>query len=458
MAAQDDVPLVELESYIQAYSGRGVVDRLLFIADRSPGLLRDALSLALARLAVSADVSRYSETLNRLGGLDLAAVANADPAWVENVSRDVRARGDKLQLELKSYKNNLIKESIRMAHAELADYYFDIADLNNAGKYLTRQREYCTTHRHVQDLQLDLVAIGLHQHNWSQVESALAKLDAIPVLAGSTTKGKTTTTTTTTTSADTPFVLVARGLRLLAAADYAGAACVFLQLPTDSFTPATSPSGGDGGDVDGEVVSKRQITNFVSAADVAVYIGLCALATFDRASLQRMCDNSTTGLLLEPEPHVRDLVDAFLRLDYRTVWALLDRHRPGYHIDLWLADHVPELFDTIRQNCYVQYVQAYKRGLLTRMADRFGADVTVTNVRDSLVDLICRGKLTVKLDLENNYFVDSTSDERSGAYDKVMAVASSHEISARLLLVNVAVIQGGLEISSGNQQEQQKEK
>jgi hypothetical protein len=35
-------------------------------------------------------------------------------AWAEKTSREVKEEQDKLEHELKSYKNNLIKESIRV--------------------------------------------------------------------------------------------------------------------------------------------------------------------------------------------------------------------------------------------------------------------------------------------------------------------------------------------------------
>jgi COP9 signalosome complex subunit 1 len=38
-----------------------------------------------------------------------------DTAWVEKKTREVREEHDRLEHELKSYKNNLIKESIRVS-------------------------------------------------------------------------------------------------------------------------------------------------------------------------------------------------------------------------------------------------------------------------------------------------------------------------------------------------------
>jgi COP9 signalosome complex subunit 1 len=40
--------------------------------------------------------------------------ASMDTAWAERKTREVREEQEKLDHELKSYKNNLIKESIRV--------------------------------------------------------------------------------------------------------------------------------------------------------------------------------------------------------------------------------------------------------------------------------------------------------------------------------------------------------
>ena len=42
--------------------------------------------------------------------------ATMDNAWVDRVKKQVKSETDKMELELKGYKNNLIKESIRVCY------------------------------------------------------------------------------------------------------------------------------------------------------------------------------------------------------------------------------------------------------------------------------------------------------------------------------------------------------
>lgn len=77
----------------------------------------DALKAAIAEAKSSKDVSRYEKAVRAL-----AEVAPTDPsasldnAWIQSTQRYVRTQTERLEHELRGYKNNLIKESIRVRH------------------------------------------------------------------------------------------------------------------------------------------------------------------------------------------------------------------------------------------------------------------------------------------------------------------------------------------------------
>lgn len=66
----------------------------------------------------SLDTAKYSHAVGKLND---ALVARSQPAqpldspWVETTQKRARAQTEKLEAELKSYKNNMIKESIRVS-------------------------------------------------------------------------------------------------------------------------------------------------------------------------------------------------------------------------------------------------------------------------------------------------------------------------------------------------------
>lgn len=92
------------------------IDRLHHIGAHSPYLAADAYRLAIAEAKKGKNVELYTKLVDeysRIAPQDPAAVA--DTTWIERQTRVVREEHDRLEHELKSYKNNLIKESIRVS-------------------------------------------------------------------------------------------------------------------------------------------------------------------------------------------------------------------------------------------------------------------------------------------------------------------------------------------------------
>ena len=67
-----------------------------------------------------------------------------DMAWAEGKMKKAALKLEKLDTDLKNYKANSIKESIRRGHDDLGDHYLDLGDLSNALKCYSRARDYCT--------------------------------------------------------------------------------------------------------------------------------------------------------------------------------------------------------------------------------------------------------------------------------------------------------------------------
>lgn len=97
--------------------GRTRFDRLFLIGQTSQTLCVDALKAATAEAKTGKDVQRYRDAVSCL-----RAVAPSDPEadldldWIANTEAANKAQTARLETELKVYKNNLIKESIRVSH------------------------------------------------------------------------------------------------------------------------------------------------------------------------------------------------------------------------------------------------------------------------------------------------------------------------------------------------------
>lgn len=106
-------------------TGRTRLDRLGHIGITSTFLSLDALSAAVHEAKRVGDVNSYLELMNVLQELQLPPEtlaklskdiqSGADMAWAERQTKIIKAETDRLEAELRTYKNNLIKESIRVS-------------------------------------------------------------------------------------------------------------------------------------------------------------------------------------------------------------------------------------------------------------------------------------------------------------------------------------------------------
>jgi COP9 signalosome complex subunit 1 len=96
-------------------TGRTRLDRLVHIGVCSSFLGVEALKLAVREAKTGKDVRRYLEAqthLETIGPGEPEAVR--DKSWIDRTDKQNQAEAKRLEEELKGYKNNLVKESIRV--------------------------------------------------------------------------------------------------------------------------------------------------------------------------------------------------------------------------------------------------------------------------------------------------------------------------------------------------------
>uniref|UniRef100_G1RUT8 G protein pathway suppressor 1 n=1 Tax=Nomascus leucogenys TaxID=61853 RepID=G1RUT8_NOMLE len=179
-------PSLDLEQYAASYSGLMRIERLQFIADHCPTL----------RVERTFNVDMYEEIHRKLSEAtrELQNAPDAipesgveppplDTAWVEATRKKALLKLEKLDTDLKNYKGNSIKESIRRGHDDLGDHYLDCGDLSNALKCYSRARDYCTSAKHVINMCLNVIKVSVYLQNWSHVLSYVSKAESTPEIA-----------------------------------------------------------------------------------------------------------------------------------------------------------------------------------------------------------------------------------------------------------------------------------
>ncbi len=128
---------------------------------------------------------------------------------------------------------------------------------------------------------------------------------------------------------------IATGLAKLASSSFQEAATHFLQANYDADD--TEPS------------------HDLTASDLAYYVTLCALATFDRQELRsRVIGSPSFRLVLESEVDCRDLLLAFYSAKYAKCLEMLAQVKSMLKLDIFLADRVNILYDQIRVKALCQ--------------------------------------------------------------------------------------------------------
>lgn len=95
--------------------GRTRFTRLLHIGTSSSYLSVDALKAAIVEAKKSLDPTRYEQAVALLKeAAPQDSDAQPDMLWIEQTRQANKVNTDRMELELKGYKNNLIKESIRV--------------------------------------------------------------------------------------------------------------------------------------------------------------------------------------------------------------------------------------------------------------------------------------------------------------------------------------------------------
>ncbi|XP_067860255.1 COP9 signalosome complex subunit 1 isoform X2 [Heptranchias perlo] len=423
-------PTLDLEQYAASYSGLMRIERLLFIAEHCPQLRIEALKMALSFVQRTFNVDMYEEIHRKLteatreaqGVPDAVPETGLEPptldtAWAESTRKKALLKLEKLDTDLKNYKGNSIKESIRRGHDDLGDHYLDCGDLSNALKCYSRARDYCTSAKHVINMCLNVIKVSIYLQNWSHVLSYVSKAESTPEIAEQ--RGE----RDSQNQAVLTKLKCAAGLAELATRKYKQAAKCFLLASFDhcDFPELLSPS------------------------NVAVYGGLCALATFDRQELQRnVISSSSFKLFLELEPQVRDIIFKFYESKYASCLKMLDEMKDNLLLDMYLAPHVKTLYTQIRNRALIQYFSPYVSADMNKMAISF--NTTVGALEDELTHLILEGLINGRIDSHSKILYARDVDQRSTTFEKSLQMGKEFQRRAKAMILRAAILRNQIHV------------
>jgi COP9 signalosome complex subunit 1 len=107
------------------------VDRLIHIISLCPAVAAQALTLVVGHIFKLRDTNLYQlavsayEQVSSIAGVQLppfSEIAPLDQSWADETTSKNQAERNKLEVELKTYTSNMIKESIRVGQYHGNDF------------------------------------------------------------------------------------------------------------------------------------------------------------------------------------------------------------------------------------------------------------------------------------------------------------------------------------------------
>ncbi|XP_076435246.1 COP9 signalosome complex subunit 1-like [Babylonia areolata] len=420
-------PSLDLEQTAAQYTGLARLHRLVYIADHCPSLRVEALRMALNYVMTTYNTTLYGVLHRKLADTVSAnstlpdavtgsvhSVPPLDVPWMETTAKKAAFKLEKLDTDLKNYKSNSIKESIRRGHDDLGDHYLDCGDLTNALKCYSRARDYCTNPKHVVNMCLNVIKVSVYLQNWSHVLSYVNKAESTPESDQSAKEASLTVQTQ---------LKCAAGLADLATRKYKSAAKHFLLANFDHC----------------------DFPELVSPSNVATYGALCALASFDRQELQvNVIASSSFKQFLELEPQLRDILHHFYESKYASCLKLLADIKDNLLLDIYLAPHVAPLYAQIRNRALCQYFSPYLSADMHKMASAF--NTTVGALEDELMQLILDGQINARIDSHNKILYAKDIDQRSSTFEKALAIGMDYQRRTKALILRAAVLKNQIHV------------
>ncbi|KAK4047760.1 hypothetical protein OIO90_006059 [Microbotryomycetes sp. JL221] len=354
-----------------------------------------------------------------------------DKVWMDKANKQGIQTTDKLQVELKGYTTNLIKESIRMAHRDLARHQFTIGDLQGAIKSYTKSREFCTTSQHVLEMCLGVIEVALEMSNYSFIRNYVVKadsaLEAIHQPSQSKSKQPQVNLPGMVAPAADPLE-VAKDKERKATVErltVVGAVAALGQANFDRCAISLTSIGKEALDTKEGHASFFFYAYlwlgyyFIPPADIALYATLTGLATFDRTQLRnRLLDNVNLRPMFDFEPHLRDIVRYFYSNQFKEGLQGLEHHKLRQQLDPHLAPHLPTLLDQIESRALLTYFSPFATVSIERMSQAFGW--TEGKLVKAVTHLIDKGQLEARIDTQLKILVSKNKNQRIEAFKNAL--------------------------------------
>ena len=312
-----------------------------------------------------------------------------------------------------------------MGYDDLGHHYHRIGELPKSNKAYSQMRDFCTTNSHIVIMNMHLINVCIDQHSWFAAQNHVQRI-----------RGQPGSQKYPEAEKNSAKLSAASGLTYMAQGKYKEAAEEFL-----STDPRMSQAKLD------DPADEESYNEILTPNDIAVYGGLCAIASMTRKELQKqVLENSGFRNYLELEPHIRRAISYFVSSKYSACLSILDSYKADYLLDIHLQRHIPQLYYEIRSKAIQQYFIPFSCVTFSALATAFNTDEPT--IEFELTQMIKRGNLDARLDLVDRVLLARKVDNRNEVHAEALATAEEYERTAHLRLLRMGILNAGLEVKA----------
>jgi COP9 signalosome complex subunit 1 len=228
-----------------------------------------------------------------------------------------------------------------------------------------------------------------------------------------------------------PIISACQGLSHMCQGHFLDAAHSFLRTSHNFLTLDTAAG----------ITWQREV---LTGNDVAVYGGLCALASMNRSELQKaVLGNSEFRNFLELEPHIRRAITLFCNSKYSACLETLEAYRTDYLLDVYLSKVVARVYSMVRTKSIVQYFIPFSCVTLEEMASKFQTTGEFASIEDELEQMINEGVLNARIDLVDRLLISPPTNPRYSVHSDALTMAQKYEHTLQLRLTRVNMLHSG---------------
>ncbi|CAG5112149.1 Oidioi.mRNA.OKI2018_I69.chr2.g6394.t1.cds [Oikopleura dioica] len=370
---------IDIDAYPSIYRGTILLRRLKFIIDHSAESVYETTQVALKTVKSTYNVEMYRQLHAILRKRFPERDHGFSEGWIATVTSQVATITDRLENDIKQYKNSAIKESIKRGYEELAEHKIKAGDLTGALKCYYQSRDYCLQPTHIRNMCLNVITTSVLLGNYAHVASYSEKLKSQKAKECQDTaaKGK---------------MIVANALGELQRKNYLAASNQFLLVDFESF----------------------HYPELISPKDLGMYGALLNLALKTRKELKETVINGASfKLFLELEPNMREAIIAFVESKYSDALKYLELQRNILRLDYFMSPHVEYLYSEIRTKCLIHYLKPYQSAIISKMSNFFDCDEDV--LIDEVIQLIMSGRIEARVDYAGGLIIQEPRDMKESA-------------------------------------------